>query len=306
MFPDLAEFPATYYAPMSAFRRVALKQSDPNEKHPHVSARGRQYFVIQSENPMSITTATDNAISIVPFDFEGAPVRTLTRAGDPWFVLADVCKVLGVANSRNAAARLDDDEKGVHTADTLGGAQEVVTINESGLYSLILTSRKKSAKRFKKWVTAEVLPAIRKTGGYMMAAPDETPEELAIRAMTVLQATIDRQKAQLAIAAPKAEALDLISTADGSLNLTEAAKALQMGVKALIAYLSANGWIYRRAGGKNWLGYQTRTGSAYLTHKVRTIRQPDGSDKIVEQVQITPRGLTKLAQMFAAGPVGHA
>ena len=106
---------------------------------------------------------------VQPFDFEGQAVRTTTRDEEPWFVLADVCRVLEHTNPSVAAARLDDDEKGVANVYTPGGAQEMTVINESGLYSLILTSRKPSAKRFKKWVTAEVLPAIRKTGGYMQA-----------------------------------------------------------------------------------------------------------------------------------------
>ncbi len=79
---------------------------------------------------------------------------------------ADVCAALSIANSRDAVTRLDEDEKGVATIDTLGGRQEMATVNESGLYSLILGSRKPEAKRFKKWVTSEVLPAIRKTGSY--------------------------------------------------------------------------------------------------------------------------------------------
>lgn len=103
----------------------------------------------------------------------GNQVRTITKEGNPWWVLSDVCKVLEHTNSRVAASRLDPDEKGVNIMDTLGGSQEMTIINESGLYSLILTSRKPSAKRFKKWVTAEVLPAIRQTGGYIAASRDE-------------------------------------------------------------------------------------------------------------------------------------
>jgi prophage antirepressor-like protein len=100
------------------------------------------------------------------FDFEGREVRTIDRDGVVWFVLADICRVLAITNNRNVTARLDDDEKDVHTVDTPGGTQEVTIINESGLYSLILTSRKESAKRFKKWLTAEVLPTLRRTGRY--------------------------------------------------------------------------------------------------------------------------------------------
>jgi prophage antirepressor-like protein len=107
----------------------------------------------------------------VSFDFEGQSVRTFDIYGVIWFVLADVCKVLEIANASHAASRLDDDEKST-LANNEGragnGAQSFTIINESGLYSLILTSRKEAAKRFKKWVTAEVLPALRKHGHYEM------------------------------------------------------------------------------------------------------------------------------------------
>lgn len=107
-----------------------------------------------------------NTAQVIPFQFEAQEVRTLLIDGQPWFVAADVCQALAVRNNRDALSRLDEDEKGVATTDTLGGTQAVGIINESGLYSLILTSRKAEAKRFKKWVTAEVLPAIRKHGRY--------------------------------------------------------------------------------------------------------------------------------------------
>lgn len=104
---------------------------------------------------------------ITPFLFEGeALVRVVTRDGEPWFVAADVCWVLKHSNPTVAVERLDDDEKGVSSVYTPGGDQQMIIINESGLYALILTSRKPQAKRFRKWVTADVLPSIRKTGGY--------------------------------------------------------------------------------------------------------------------------------------------
>lgn len=114
--------------------------------------------------------------ALTPFLFEDEHlVRTMLRADDPWFVLADVCRVLEIDQPHHAAARLDDDEKGRDTITTPGGAQEMTIINESGLYSLILTSRKPAAKRFKKWVTSEVLPSIRKTGGYSVGATKINP-----------------------------------------------------------------------------------------------------------------------------------
>lgn len=107
------------------------------------------------------------------FSFSTQALRVILRDGEPWFVAADVCEALGLDETHKAVMRLDDDEKGRNTIPTLGGQQEMTIINESGLYSLILTSRKPEAKKFKKWVTSEVLPAIRKTGRYV--APQAQP-----------------------------------------------------------------------------------------------------------------------------------
>lgn len=104
---------------------------------------------------------------LVPFDFEGRPVRVVTDSqGEPWFVAADVLATIGL--DRKALERLDEDEKGVSSIHTPGGGQEMTTVNEPGLYTLVLGSRKAEAKRFKRWVTHEVLPSIRKTGSYVV------------------------------------------------------------------------------------------------------------------------------------------
>ena len=109
--------------------------------------------------------------SIVPFSFENQSVRVVVRDGDSWFVVKDLCEVLHIKNSRDAISRLDADEKDVALTYTLGGAQQVQIVNESGLYTLILRCRDaikpgSVSYRFRKWVTSEVLPSIRKTGSY--------------------------------------------------------------------------------------------------------------------------------------------
>lgn len=101
------------------------------------------------------------------FSFGEHSVRVVVRDGEPWFVAADVCAVLGTKNHRESLRHLDDDEKGVISNDTPGGVQQTSVVNESGLYALVLRSRKPEAKKFTKWVTSEVLPAIRKTGVYV-------------------------------------------------------------------------------------------------------------------------------------------
>lgn len=108
-----------------------------------------------------------------------------------------------------------------------------------------------------------------------------------------------KAEAALAVAAPKAEALDRISTADGLMCITNAAKALQIKPKALFGWLQQNQWIYRRPGGSGWTGYQARIQVGYLSHKVTTVERSDGSDKQVEQVLVTAKGLAKLAGQIA-------
>ena len=115
-------------------------------------------------------------MSLSVFKFEAHEVRSITKDGEPWFVVADVAAVLDYSEASAMTRTLDDDEKGLHTVQTLGGDQQLVTINESGLYSAILKSRKPEAKTFKKWVTSEVLPSIRKTGSYTAPAAQPTPK----------------------------------------------------------------------------------------------------------------------------------
>ncbi|MFJ5297507.1 Bro-N domain-containing protein [Pseudomonas sp. NPDC088368] len=115
--------------------------------------------IVMVENITDVT-------AFILFRFDQQQVRTLLIDGSPWFVATDVCDALAIVNTARALSRLDDDEKGIHSMNTPGGRQNMSVVNESGLYSLILTSRKVEAKRFKKWVTAEVLPAIRKHGRY--------------------------------------------------------------------------------------------------------------------------------------------
>ena len=110
---------------------------------------------------------TNSLSSLLPFHYEGAQIRVLTDSqGAPWFIAADLCSCLGIRNPSDALSRLDDDEKGLGSTETLKGQQSLATVNESGLYALVLSSRKPEAKRFKRWITHEVLPAIRLTGSY--------------------------------------------------------------------------------------------------------------------------------------------
>ena len=112
------------------------------------------------------------------FSYQEKTVRTITRNGEPWFVVKDVCDILEIQNSRDTLTRLDEDEKDVDSIYTLGGNQEMQVVSESGLYNLIIGSKKTEAKAFKRWVTHEVLPSIRKTGMYLSNDLLQSPEFL--------------------------------------------------------------------------------------------------------------------------------
>lgn len=103
------------------------------------------------------------------FSFQEKQIRVVVKDGEPWFVARDVCAILEIGNTSQALVRLDDDEKGVISTDTPGGVQEMAAVNESGLYELVLGSKKQEAKEFKRWIKREVLPSIRKTGAYAVS-----------------------------------------------------------------------------------------------------------------------------------------
>lgn len=131
------------------------------------------------------------------FQYHDRELRTLQKDGEPWFVLRDVCNVLGLTTPARVAERLDDDEKGVSLIHTPGGPQDTTIINESGLYAVILRSDKPEAKPFRKWVTSQVLPSIRKHGGYLAGQEGLSPDQLTEQALLVAQRTLEEQSARL-------------------------------------------------------------------------------------------------------------
>lgn len=234
--------------------------------------------------------------NIVPFDFEGAAVRVIEVDSNPWFVAADVCAVLDIGNSRQALTRLDDDEKGVITADTPGGAQEVAVINESGLYSLVLTSRKPSAKRFKKWVTADVLPTIRRTGSYgVPAIPDLSDPVVLVQLLTEhaskrIEAEQRAAAAEKAVEAvkPKAVFYDAFANAEGLYSLQNAARVLGQGPNKFIGWLKAGFLFYQ--------GSALVPKVQYREMGVFEVKATIVDDKARYQTFVTPKGLQYLSK----------
>lgn len=142
----------------------------------------------------------ENGIQV--WNYESSEIWTVQVNGEPWFVLSDVCKVLEISNSRNISSRLEPDEKGVTLVDTLGGAQQMTIINESGLYTVILRSDKPQAKPFRKWVTSEVLPSIRKHGSYSVQSQfaDLSPQLQVLIQMETRQKQIEARQVEQATA----------------------------------------------------------------------------------------------------------
>ncbi|WP_019087380.1 BRO family protein [Komagataeibacter europaeus] len=233
--------------------------------------------------------------NIIPFAFKGHEIRTVLVDGEPAFVGKDVCERLGYANPNKA---MNDHCKGVtkrYPLQTPGGLQEVRVLFEPDVLRLIIKSKLPEAEEFERWVFEEVLPAIRKTGGYMHAALDETPEELALRAMSVLQETVKRQKAQLDEVLPKAAALDRISFAEGEFGQHEVAKMIQVKPGVFTKFLDTNRWRYAR--GKVKLAYQDRIDAGYMRNKAHPYTDNNGEEHLGNTIRITTKGLLKFAQI---------
>lgn len=227
-------------------------------------------------------------------------VRTIKGENNiPWFVGCDVAKALGYKNYRDALGKhVDEEDKGVAKYDTLGGNQNLVIINESGLYSLVLSSKLPQAKAFKRWVTSEVLPAIRKDGGYIATKTDDTPEEIMARALLIAKSTIDRLEQdkkvlvqQNRFLSAKAEQLDNVMLCPQCYTMTQIAKELNMSVHELTNKLIEMHIIFRQSGQYMLYAQFARLGLA----KNRTAEKDmeDGSVKVFHPYLVwTEKGRT--------------
>jgi len=175
----------------------------------------------------------DNSIL---FDFESTSIRVFSINDEAWFSASDVAKALGYKRPADA---IRSHCKGVGETKTLttGGLQTIKIIPERDVYRLVMRSKLPSAEQFEEKVVSEVLPSIRKTGGYMVSIPNETPEQILSRALLLAKDTMDRQTQEIAELKPKADGYDLIATSEGSMCITDTAKYLQIRPKELFDYL---------------------------------------------------------------------
>ena len=218
-------------------------------------------------------------------------VRSILIDGDPWFVAADVCKALELEKTNRALSRLDDDEKGAHSVSTPGGRQRMSIISESGLYSLILGSRKPEAKAFKRWITHEVIPSIRKHGAYMTdslldaleAHPEAVPEYLnRLRSENARNRELTRR---LRLALPKAEYYDAFVDPADCTNIRTTAKELGVPEKQFTRYLEEKKYLFRDKNRKLFPRAVKKSAGLFLVRDFYTER-----GKLGHYTLITPAG----------------
>lgn len=235
-------------------------------------------------------------------------IRVVERDGEPWFVAVDICGALDIANSRDALTRIDEDEKGVALTDTLGGAQEVAVVNEPGLYSLVLGSRKSEAKAFKRWITHDVIPAIRKTGMYATPATVEAMLANPDTMIQVLQAFKDEREQRLALEtrvvadAPKVAFADAVETSTDSCLVGQLAKIIrqngyEIGANRLFEYLRKEGYLCRAGSNRN-MPTQRSMEAGWFEVKESVLENPDGSIRVVRTPKVTGKGQIYFVNKF--------
>jgi anti-repressor protein len=225
--------------------------------------------------------------------------------GEPWFVAKDVCDALGLGRQQDSTRHLDGDEKRVCPVDTPGGRQSMATVSEAGLYSLILRSRKPEAKLFKRWVTHEVLPSIRKDGGYMVAREDESDEQVMARALLIAQKAITAKDKHIAELEPKARFADAVAASDGTCLVGELAKMLRqngvdVGQNRLFAKLRDDGFLGKVGQNRN-VPTQRAMDMGLFRIKETAVTHSDGHTTITRTPKVTGKGQTYFMQRYEGG-----
>ncbi|ATI75650.1 phage antirepressor Ant [Bacillus sp. FSL K6-1109] len=244
------------------------------------------------------------------FNYQDQQVRTVVKDNEPWFVAKDVCNVLNHSNHKVAVSRLDEDEVSkVYLTDSLGRNQKTTVVNEAGLYSLILTSNKPEAKQFKRWITHEVIPTIRKTGGYVanddlfiqtyLPQADEQTKQL----FKVTLHTMKEQSKQIETMKPKALFADAVEASESSVLVGELAKILkqngvEIGQNKLFKWLRENGYLIRKKGESFNLPTQRSMDMGLFEIKKSTIVNGDGSIRTTRTPKVTGKGQIYFVNKF--------
>lgn len=237
---------------------------------------------------------------------EFGEIRTVVLNSEPMFCLADVCKALDIKNATDVAKRLDDDER---TRLNLGRQGETNFVTESGLYAVILRSDKPNAKKFRKWVTSEVLPSIRKNGGYIAGQETLSDEELLSKALVVAQRKIDEKNNIIAMQdsriqgmIPKEIFADAVATSHTSILIGDLAKLIcqngvQIGQKRLFEWLRENNFLIKSGSSRN-MPQQRYVEQGLFEVKESNIQNPDGSVRITKTTKVTGKGQVYFVNKF--------
>ena len=250
---------------------------------------------------------------VIPFAYGDHRVRTLTVDGEPWFVLADICKILEIGNPSMVAERLDGDALSTtEVTDALGRTQHARTVSEPGLYDVIFLSRKPEARQFRRWVTTEVLPSIRKHGAYL--TPDAlrsaiADPDFAIGILTDLKAERDRRAAlevKVEADAPKVLFADAVATSHTDILVGDLAKILrgngiQVGGTRLFRWLRENGYLIRREGTDYNSPTQRSMELGLFRVKETAVTHSDGHVSISKTPKVTGKGQTYFVSRFLDG-----
>ena len=244
------------------------------------------------------------------FNYQGAQLRTVVLNNEPWFVAKDVCDILNHSNHKVAISRLDEDEVSkIYLTDSLGRKQKTNVVNEPGLYSLILTSNKPEAKQFKRWITHEVIPSIRKHGAYMTPETLEdallNPDTLIKLATNLKEEQEKRKQAEKTIEEQKPKVLfaDAVETSESSVLVGELAKILKqngvdIGQNRLFKWLRNEGFLIKQKGENYNLPTQRSMEQGLFEIKKRTINNPDGSIRTTRTPKVTGKGQIYFVKKF--------
>lgn len=232
---------------------------------------------------------------------EFGQVRTVVIDDEPWFVAADVCRALDIGNSRQAVTRLDDDEKNTVTLnDGIPGNPEKTVVNEPGLYSLVLGSRKPEAKAFKRWITHEVIPAIRKTGGYHVP---QSPAEQMAQGLLAAQKLLAEKDKRIEEMRPKEIFADAVSVSKTDILIGDLAKLIKqnghdIGQKRLFAWLREKGYLIKRKG-LDWnMPTQRAMEMKLFRVKETVVTHADGHTTVNKTPKVTGKGQVYFVNKF--------
>lgn len=234
---------------------------------------------------------------------EFGEIRTIEVNNQPWFVGKDVADILGYRNgSRDINNHVEEEDRLKYQIGTAGQLREQTLINESGLYSLILSSKLPKAKEFKRWVTSDVLPTIRKTGGYINGSEAMSDSEIMAKALLVAQKTIEANKEKInqlmsdnERMKPKALFADAVANSDGTILIGELAKLIKqngydIGQKRLFAWMRENGYLIKQQGSSYNMPTQKAMQLELFKIKESSIIQPDGAVRLTRTVKVTGKG----------------